>query len=141
MKTGILLLIGVWIGLVLGLSFIEAPLKFQAPGITTNLGLGIGKLVFSMSNRIQLGFLVIVSLSLVLNLMTPNWKYLPFFLLVMLIMLIQTFYLLPALDDRANLRISGQIVESTYHHLTFVGLEILKLISLTFLYIKLSKHA
>lgn len=37
----------VWMGLVLGLSFIEAPLKFSAPGITLPLGLGIGRLVFN----------------------------------------------------------------------------------------------
>lgn len=37
----------VWIGLIVGLSFIETPLKFTAPGITTELGLGIGRLVFT----------------------------------------------------------------------------------------------
>lgn len=36
----------VWMGLLIGLSFLEAPLKFQAPGITIPLGLGIGRLVF-----------------------------------------------------------------------------------------------
>lgn len=37
----------VWLGLIIGLSFIETPLKFLAPGITTPLGLGIGRLVFT----------------------------------------------------------------------------------------------
>lgn len=36
-----------WIGLIVGLSFIETPLKFLAPGITIPLGLGIGRLVFT----------------------------------------------------------------------------------------------
>lgn len=36
-----------WMGLIIALSFIEAPLKFTAPGITTPLGLGIGRLVFT----------------------------------------------------------------------------------------------
>lgn len=35
-----------WIGAVGAISFIEAPLKFQAPNITIPLGLGIGRLVF-----------------------------------------------------------------------------------------------
>nr|WP_245190131.1 hypothetical protein [Leucobacter exalbidus] len=39
-----------WFGLVAAISFIEAPLKFQAPGITIPLGLGIGRLVFSALN-------------------------------------------------------------------------------------------
>lgn len=40
----------VWLGMVLAISFLEAPLKFRAPGITTQLGLGIGRLVFRALN-------------------------------------------------------------------------------------------
>jgi len=36
----------VWIGFVCAISFMEAWLKFRAPGITVPLGLGIGRLVF-----------------------------------------------------------------------------------------------
>ncbi|XPP26142.1 MAG: hypothetical protein ACNYNX_11065 [Leucobacter sp.] len=43
----------VWIGLIVGISFIEAPLKFQAPGITIPLGLGIGRLVFTALNILE----------------------------------------------------------------------------------------
>jgi hypothetical protein len=38
-----------WLGMVLAISFLEAPLKFRAPGITLALGLGIGRLVFRAS--------------------------------------------------------------------------------------------
>jgi hypothetical protein len=36
----------VWLGMVLAISFLEAPLKFRAPGVTIPVGLGIGRLVF-----------------------------------------------------------------------------------------------
>jgi hypothetical protein len=39
----------VWLGMVLGISVLETPLKFRAPGITRALGLGIGRLVFRTS--------------------------------------------------------------------------------------------
>ena len=39
-----------WFGMVAAISFLEAPLKFQAPGITIPLGLGIGRLVFFALN-------------------------------------------------------------------------------------------
>lgn len=39
-----------WLGMVGAISFIEAPLKFQAEGITIPLGLGIGRLVFAALN-------------------------------------------------------------------------------------------
>lgn len=51
-----------WIGMVGAISFIEAPLKFQAPGITIPLGLGIGRLVFMALNIAEA--LVLVSLAL-----------------------------------------------------------------------------
>jgi hypothetical protein len=40
----------VWLGMVLAISFLEAPLKFRASGITLPLGLGIGRLVFRALN-------------------------------------------------------------------------------------------
>ena len=40
----------VWLGMVFAISFLEAPLKFRAPGITIPLGLGIGRLVFRALN-------------------------------------------------------------------------------------------
>ena len=42
-----------WFGTVAAISFIEAPLKFQAPGITIPLGLGIGRLVFMALNIVE----------------------------------------------------------------------------------------
>ena len=41
----------VWLGMVLAISFIEAPLKFRAPGVTLPIGLGIGRLVFRALTR------------------------------------------------------------------------------------------
>jgi hypothetical protein len=43
-----------WLGMVLAISFIEAPLKFRAPGVTLQIGLGIGRLVFRALNACEL---------------------------------------------------------------------------------------
>jgi hypothetical protein len=53
----------VWLGLIIGISFIEAPLKFQAPGITIPLGLGIGRLVFGAMNLTALAILAVLTLA------------------------------------------------------------------------------
>ena len=50
----------VWLGMVLGISFLEAPLKFWAPGVTLQLGLGIGRLVFGALNAVELGLAVVL---------------------------------------------------------------------------------
>ena len=43
----------VWLGMVLAISFLEAPLKFRAPGVTVRIGLGIGRLVFRALNNAE----------------------------------------------------------------------------------------
>ena len=50
----------VWLGMVLAISFIEAPLKFRAPGVTLQIGLGIGRLVFRALNACELSLAAIV---------------------------------------------------------------------------------
>ncbi len=42
-----------WLGMVLAISFLEAPLKFRAPNVTLQIGLGIGRLVFRMLNSVE----------------------------------------------------------------------------------------
>ena len=51
-----------WFGLVAAISFIEAPLKFQAPGITIPLGLGIGRLVFLALNSVEAALLIALTI-------------------------------------------------------------------------------
>lgn len=55
----------VWLGMVLAISFIEAPLKFRAPGITVPLGLGIGRLVFRALNVCELVLAAAVAVSII----------------------------------------------------------------------------
>src|SRR5215472_9853359 len=42
-----------WLGMVIAISFLEAPLKFLAPGVTVRIGLGIGRLVFRGLNTVE----------------------------------------------------------------------------------------
>jgi len=42
-----------WLGMVAAISFIEAPLKFRAPGVSLQIGLGIGRLVFRALNTVE----------------------------------------------------------------------------------------
>src|SRR5699024_6995290 len=51
--------------LLIGISFIEAPLKFTAPGITIPLGLGIGRRVFLAINITEVVLAIILVISLI----------------------------------------------------------------------------
>ncbi len=50
-----------WIGFVLTISFIESPLKFQAPSLTLPVARGIGHLVFPTLNGIEIGLALVIS--------------------------------------------------------------------------------
>ena len=56
-----------WIGFVCAISFMEAWLKFRAPGISVPLGLGIGRLVFNALNKVELVFALIVIINIFYN--------------------------------------------------------------------------
>jgi hypothetical protein len=53
----------VWLGMVLAISFLEAPLKFRAPGITLPLGLGIGRLIFRALNLAEIGLAALLTIA------------------------------------------------------------------------------
>lgn len=117
-----------WAGLVLGLSFIETPLKFQAPGITEVLGVGIGRLVFTTLNRIEWVFAVMLCLALLAGRRDALrlWLYGA----IAAIVLTQTFWLLPVLDARAQLLFDGHPAAPSYHHILFIAIEAAKWIAL-----------
>ncbi|BDH57207.1 hypothetical protein [Tsukamurella sp. PLM1] len=54
----------VWLGMILAISFLEAPVKFRAPGITVPLGVGIGRLVFRALNACEAVLAVGVAVAL-----------------------------------------------------------------------------
>lgn len=56
-----------WLGMVAAISFLEAPLKFRAPGVTLPIGLGIGRLVFRALNACEAVLAVVVVTALVLG--------------------------------------------------------------------------
>src|SRR6185437_7628184 len=58
----------VWLGMVLAVSFLEAPLKFRAPDVTVRIGLGIGRLVFRALNTAEAIFAAAVVATLAIGL-------------------------------------------------------------------------
>ena len=129
-----------WIGFVCAISFMEAWLKFRAPGINVPLGLGIGRLVFNALNKVELAFALVVIINILWNSSDIlKWQNLAF-AIPLTLLLIQTIWLLPALDTRAELHIQGQIVPPSNLHFYYVGLEFVKVASLTFFGITLLKN-
>src|SRR6218665_31614 len=114
-----------WIGFVCAISFMEAWLKFRAPGITVPLGLGIGRLVFAALNKVEWVFAIVVLLTFLSGRREKQGLGSFVFAIPVVILLLQTCWLLPALDARATLLLSGGQPAASSLHLYFFALEIL----------------
>jgi hypothetical protein len=122
-----------WAGFVSAISFLEAWLKFKAPGITLSLGLGIGKLVFTAMNRIEwvlLSLCVFVSIFSFRQLQIIRRTSAVLFFTLLILLSLQTFWFLPELNQRADLIIAGQTPGDSLAHLFYGLAEVIKVISL-----------
>lgn len=129
-ETVIIIAVFLWIGFVSAISFMEAWLKFRAPGVNLSLGLGIGRVVFNALNKVECFFaifLVAGFLSIGRFQITPEkfWIIAP-----VLILTLQTLWMLPALDQRAKMHLKGQNVPRSSLHFYYVAFEVIKVISL-----------
>ena len=115
----------IWIGCICAISFMEAWLKFRAPGVTLPIGLGIGRLVFGLLNKIEWVLLCITAFGIA-ETFTKSKKAIYAFSIAVIIVLLQTFWLLPALDARAQSIIDGITVSPSNHHFIFAIFEVIK---------------
>ncbi|GAY15593.1 hypothetical protein MSZK_23190 [Mycobacterium sp. shizuoka-1] len=120
-----------WLGMVLAISFLEAPLKFRAPGITIQLGLGIGRLVFRALNACEAVLAAIVVAALVVG--TPGAGVTAAVLVAIGALLIQVIGVRPALRRRSDavLADAGQAEAGRSRaHYVYVVFEVIKVAAL-----------
>lgn len=118
----------IWIGFVLGISFMEAPLKFRAPLVNLRIGLSIGRVVFQALNIVEICFSMALIVfwcfhyhNLRMNIVIGS---------ILAIVLVQTVYLLPALSARALAHINQKTIASSSPHIYYIIAEMVKVVLL-----------
>jgi hypothetical protein len=135
-----LISIFLWMGFIGAISFMEAWLKFKAPGVTVPIGLGIGKLVFNALNKMEWLFSIAIVVGYLFNNSLVNSPGIIWFIIPCIILMVQSFWLLPALDARAKAVIKGETVKPSSLHWYFISAELFKITSLFVLGIQLFKE-
>lgn len=107
----------VWFGIV-GAIALESWLKFRAPGITLPLGLGIGKLVFTTINPIEITIAVILAAAIFIAKTSNTARFL--YILAAVILLVQTFVLMPPLIARIDAIVAGSPPPDSPVHLYYI---------------------
>jgi hypothetical protein len=118
----------VWLGMVLAISFLEAPLKFRAPGINLRLGLGIGRLVFRALNVCEMVLAVVIASALFTHDTTVGIN--AAFTAAVAALLIQTVLVRPFLARRTSSVLAGEDGPRSGLHHVYIALEVVKVIAL-----------
>jgi hypothetical protein len=123
-----------WFGMVVAISFVEAPLKFRAPGVTLKIGLGIGRLVFRALNTIELLLAVVI-------IVAAPFGSLPLrasaaIAAAVFALAVQLAAVRPVLSRRSDAVLAGPETSAgttrSRAHYVYVGLELIKAVALLF---------
>ena len=118
----------VWLGMVLAISFLEAPLKFRAPGVTVVIGLGIGRLVFRALNGAE-AVLATAALAAVASAGAPT-GVLAAAAVAVAVLAAQLAVVRPLLTRRSARILAGEDAPRSHAHVAYLLAETVKVLAL-----------
>jgi hypothetical protein len=121
-------LILLWAGVLIGVSFLAAPAKFNAPSLSLPVAMDVGRQEFGVLNLVEIG-LAIVTLALAAYVRPGRLSWLALGVAA-LVVAVQALWLLPLLDARALSIIEGETPPAAPWHALYIMLEVLKLLAL-----------
>lgn len=124
----LILATALWLGMLIGVSFLATPVKFQAPSLDLPTALEVGRVTFALFNRVEW----IAAALLAGAVLLAGERRLVLIAAVVLIaaLALQTFWVLPDLDARIGMVIAGTTPPPSHQHLLYVALEAGKTIML-----------
>ncbi len=117
-----------WLGMVAAISFLEAPIKFRAPGVSLAIGLGIGRKVFTALNAVELVLTLVLAASCIVA--KPDTPALTFFVLAAMVLIVQVAAIRPLLGKRSDRILAGEDLPRSKIHLVYIAFELVKVVLL-----------
>ena len=118
----------IWIGMLLGVSFLATPVKFLAPSLTLPVALDVGRQTFGIFSIVE----VIASLTVlsVAVLSEGRRRNVVLAVLVGSLVAAQFAWLLPVLDARVEIILQGGTPEDSNLHNVYIAIDSAKLFML-----------
>lgn len=126
--AAILAVAAVWLGLLAGVSFLATPAKFLAPSLPLTVALDVGRHTFAVFNKVEWLFCATMVAGLMLG--TRTAFNVAGVAVAVLVVILETFWLLPTLDQRVGMIIAGQQPPPSSLHTVYIVLEFAKLVAL-----------
>jgi hypothetical protein len=120
----------VWLGMVLAISFLEAPLKFRAPDVTLRVGLGIGRLVFRALNTVEAVLATVVLVAIALG-APPGGGVVAAVVAAVAMLAVQLLAVRPRLNRRSAAVLAGGDLPRSRGHHAYVAMEVVKVLALS----------
>lgn len=114
-----------WIGLLLGVSFLATPAKFLAPSLSLAVALAVGRQTFGVFNKVEWALAILLLVLVVIG--SRTWLSLFGAVVLAAMVVVETIWLLPVLDQRVGLIIAGRQPPQSSLHVVYIALQILKL--------------
>ena len=116
-----------WAGMLIGVSFLATPAKFNAPSLTLPVALDVGRHTFAVFAPVEIA---VAAIATGLAALRRRKLALVSIMFVDAMVALQTLWLLPALDARVAIIVAGGSVPDSPLHLLYIGLEAAKLLTL-----------
>lgn len=120
----------VWLGMVLAISFLEAPLKFRAPEVTLRIGLGIGRLVFRALNAVEVVLAATLVAATIAAGKPAGAAVVVTVAVVVAVLVVQLVVVRPRLTRRSDRVLAGAEAPRSRGHYAYVVLEAVKVVAL-----------
>jgi hypothetical protein len=118
----------IWLGMVLAISFLEAPLKFRAERLELRVGLAIGRIVFRALNIAEVLWAVVIAVCLTVT--GPSRPLVILAAVTTVLLAVQLLVVRPRLNRRSARVLAGDDAPRSRAHHAYIGLEVLKLAAL-----------
>lgn len=113
-----------WLGLLLGVSVLATPVKFQAQSLALPVALDVGQVTFALFSKVEWVFAMLTAGCL--RSAKPGRGAILVFVVLLAIVATQASWLLTVLDVRLDAVIAGWPPSSSSHHLLYIVAEAAK---------------
>jgi hypothetical protein len=116
-----------WLGLLIGVAFLATPAKFLAPSLSLPVALDVGRHTFYVFNKVEW---VLVAVLLLMLLSGGSIWLRILGIIAGLLVIAETVWMLPLLDQRVSLIIAGKTAPPANLHSLYIVMEFVKLFAL-----------
>lgn len=117
----------IWLGIVVGVSFIAIPVRFQVESLAFPVAIELGQVTFHWLSRVEW---VLAALLLVAALAGSRRLGQIVAVILAALVALQAFWLLPILDARGGAIIAGNPLPASAHHTIYAVTEVAKVLLL-----------